>query len=123
MEPQFRHQPILEGLIDPLSPSSCLRRVRKDKLYPQFIHGPFKLGRFRILLGYMETSMAGSGKLRCTVEIELHGQTVFSEYLEAYAKTAVKVLFLPEETMERFACGVIGRQDKRGGLVSEPSMR
>jgi hypothetical protein len=66
--------------------------------------------------------MPGSGKLRCTVEIELDRQVVFFEYLQTYPKTAVKALCLLEKTIERFACGVIGRQDKRGELISESSI-
>ncbi len=70
MEPELRYQLILKGLIDPLSSSSGLGRACKDELYAGFSHGPFKLGGFCIILGYMDTSMTDGGKLGCPIKVK-----------------------------------------------------
>jgi len=76
----------------------------------KFTHSPFKLCWFLITLVYMNTSMPCSSKMGCTIKVKGSRETVLGKYLLTYGKTAIKVFFFLEEAIERFACGIVGRE-------------
>jgi|GEM_PF-2995402 hypothetical protein len=110
MEPELRYQLILKGLIDPLSSSSGLGRACKDELYAGFSHGPFKLGGFCIILGYMDTSMTDGGKLGCPIKVKTGRETICFKDCPGYQETSLQIFLFLEQAIERFAGGESQRE-------------
>jgi len=120
MEPELRYQLTLKGLIDPLSSSPGLGRVCKDESYTEFSHGPFKLGGFCIILGYMDTSMSGGGKLGCPIKVKTGRETIRFKDCPGYQETSLQILLFLKQAIERFAGGIIGSKEQGGTFFSKP---
>lgn len=107
---QFCNQPVLEGLVDPLAPSSSLRRVGKDDLYCQCLHGGFETGGLSVTLEAMGAAVPGSGELAGFVEIQCRREAVLPADVIEYLEAGVKRLLWRKEAVEGYAGGIVGSQ-------------
>jgi len=117
---QFGYQPILKGLIDPLSSSPGLGRVCKDESYAEFSHSPFKLGGCCITLGHIEASVTGGGKLGCTIKVKTNRKTIPRKDCTDHQKTSLQIFLFLKQAIERFAGGIIGSKEQRAPFFPEP---
>ena len=67
---EFCDQPVLERLVDTLTPAPGLRAVGEDELDGERLHGNLEVGGLIVALQDMGAAVAGSSELTGSVEVE-----------------------------------------------------